>query len=909
MKVMMAPHPNIRGDGSESGIWRVVEAYHKYLPYYDIEVVDRFASSYDIAAIHAGLYNGPCDVAHTHGLYWTADYEAHRWEWATNARVIASVRYAKIVTVPSSWVAETFRRDMRLNPRILPHGIDWDDWQHNEVNGSYVLWNKNRSFDVCSPYPVGVLAQKFPKQKFVMTIAPEGHFPNIHETGVIAHHKMKKLIQSAALYLSTTKETFGIGTLEAMASGVPVLGFAHGGNLDLIKHKKTGYLAKVNDYEDLFEGLVYCVNNRDDLGYAAREDARNWSWEKTIEKLAEIYREAAKPEEPTVAIIIPSYNYAEKVGRAIESAIKQTYKKVARIVVVDDGSKDAEATRTIVKGFTTQDERVSYVYYENSGVAIARNRGISNVATKYVCCLDADDAIQPHFIEACVQALEEDRSLGIAYTGLWYINPDGKEGLSRWPGQFNYDKQLQRQNQIPTCCVFRREMWERLGGYKQRYAPEGAGSEDAEFWLRAGACGYGAKKVTDAGLFIYSWKSGRVSGDPKYREVDWLGWHPWTRDGKHPFASVASPKMFSHAVRQYDEPIISVIIPVGPGHEEMVRDALDSLEGQTFRKWEAIVVWDSPIDDFGPRAQTERAYPYVSWHYADLELRCPGESVGAGIARNLGAEFARAPFLLFLDADDWLYPDCLMQMMSAWEAENAIIYTDYVGKAIVDDPSKLAPNLQKTLYKYNEKTKEAIIGYRSADYDCERAQRQPERTKSPHMPYYLWCNVTALIPKEWHDEIGGFDENMKSWEDVDYHWRMARAGKCYVRIPEELMVYRFYTGTRRQTGLHDFESLIEYIKDKYKDIEIMGCGCGGNKQYRNPAVARSSTTLLSDQQREEMRLSDDDFVKVKYTHPNRGVHKVVGGVTKTMYGFRQGGSTFLVHKDDIAGFPHLFVPI
>jgi hypothetical protein len=38
------------------------------------------------------------------------------------------------------------------------------------------------------------------------------------------------------------------------------------------------------------------------------------------------------------------------------------------------------------------------------------------------------------------------------------------------------------------------------------------------------------------------------------------------------------------------------------------------------------------------------------------------------------------------------------------------------------------------------------------------------------MPYpFIWCNVTTLVPKPWHEQIGGFDERMKSWEDVEYH--------------------------------------------------------------------------------------------------------------------------------------------
>lgn len=881
----------------QNGIARVVEAYTRLLPDFGFEIVGPKTSSYDIKAVHAGTAPDG-DVAHTHGLYWTADYIGEPWEWRANRYVVMNIQAARVVTVPSDWVAETFRRDMRINPEIVPHGIDWDRWQNVEPAGSgYALWNKNRIGDVCDPTPVRHLAYAFPNSQFVSTIAPPDASPNIKEIGIVAHQDMKRWVAGASVYLSTTKETFGIGTLEAMAAGVPVLGFATGGNMDTVQHGVNGYLAEPGNVDDLIQGFDYCLTHRERLGANGREIARQWTWEKAVEKVGEVYRLAYKiktaPE--TISIIIPSYLYADKVERAIKSAQRQDYALLEKIVVVDDGSEDDGATEEVVRAIGRSDPRVEYMRIEHSGVATARNAGISSVDSKYVCCLDADDKIEPRFISVCVGALQADRRMGIAFTGLKWIKPDGTSGISQWPGPPDYNKQLKRQNQIPTCCVFRKEMWVRLGGYRQRYAPDGAGSEDAEFWTRAGAYGWGATKATDAGFFIYSWQSGRVSGKPDYNEPDWLAWHPWVEDEMHPFASVAKPKRLSHPVRQYDSPLVSVIIPVGPGHEEMVIDALDSLEAQTFRNWEAVVVWDAGS---GIPSHLKRSYPYVRWQI------CMGNRCGAGEARNLGASIARAPFLMFLDADDWLYPKAIDLMLQAWNEEEAIIYSDYVGKAHVEDPTQLAPDLQERLYQH--RGGEAIIGYKAADYDPDLAQRQPEGERP-----YLWANVTCLIPKLWHDEIGGFDEQMPSWEDVDYHYRMARAGKCYARISEELLVYRFSTGLRRQSGLQSYQSLVEYLKEKYESIETVMCNCNGARVLhptmaaRMPAPSGNGNSTAS-KAAGGFEMSDDNMVLCRYLHPNRGQHTVVGGVTKTQYGFRAGGDVFLVHKADADPNPHLF---
>lgn len=897
MKVRMYPTLRTFGD-SESGIRRVIEAYERYLPEFGVKVVDNDDETIDLVAIHAGAAMPyPLDVpmvSHLHGLYWTADYEAAAWEWRANSTVIHSMRYAQKITVPSEWVAETLRRDIRYDPEILPHGIEVDDWKHNFQHEGYVLWNKNRVGDVCDPTVIGYLAEAYPDVHFATTFAPRKMSGNIHVTGLLPHTRMKEIIQKAGVYLSSTKETFGIGILEALASGVPVLGYAHGGNLELVEHGVNGYLAKPKDIDDLIKGLEYCLKHRDVLSYNAFETVKKWNWRSVVEQLAGIYESTMVVEPPTVGIVIPTYNYADKVGDAIISAVKQDYDLVTKIVVVDDGSGDhtERVVKEIIEEYSTKKRKIIYHKQNNQGVANARNNGIELCDTKYVVCLDADDRIDPRFVEACVPSLEEDPSLGIAYTGLYYLKPNGEEGLSPWPRDFNFDKQLQKQNQIPTCCLFRKEMWRRLGGYRQRYAPLGAGSEDAEFWLRSGAYGWNAKKVTSAGLFLYSWMSGRVSGNKDYKEVDWTQYHPWVKDGKHPFASVATPKHISHPVRQYDEPVVSVVVPVGYGHESAVVDALDSLEAQTFRHWEAIVVWDSPNTEELDKLKT--TYPYIR----TVSLLFIERGFGAGYARNRGAEIARAPFLLFLDADDNLFPEAIEQMLLAWQSEQSIIYTDYVGKAMMSHENAQEAEDRGLLLDYDPKTSTAVLRHRSSDYDCEKAVRQPNEN------LYIWNLITSLVPRAWHDGIGGFDENMESWEDWDYWIRMARAGHCFFRISEPLVVYRFYSGNRRLSGLQIAENLLQYMLTKYEaDGKVMPCNCGKRKSSSNLSRPTTVTKAMSSQ---TSSVADQDLVLVEYTSPQRGGHKVVGAKTGIVYGYRSGGDRFYVHRSDIALQPNKF---
>jgi len=701
----------------------------------------------------------------------------------------------------------------------------------------------------------------------------------------------------------TITDGLPLSHFEAMAAGVPVLGFAWGGNLEMIEHGKNGYLAKPGNIDDLREGLEYCITHREVLGKNAREMVKKWTWPKMIEKVAEVYRMANEPHPYAgqTSIVIPVYNYEKKLLRAVESAVNQTHKPL-EVLIVDDGSTDGSFG--VAEELALKYDIVKAHTKPNAGVATARNLGIDKARGEYITCLDADDKIHERFLEICKPELDKNPSLGIAYTGIFAISPKS-EGISTWPEECDHDAQMKYRNpnnprgknQVPTCCLFRRKMWERTGGYKQRYAPLGAGSEDAEFFTRAMSIGFSAKKITNKGLFIYSYATGLISGNREKAEPDlveppWLALHPWAKDGKHPFASLATPQnKLAHPVYQYDRPLVSIVIPVGKGHEQEVFNALDSIEAQTYRNWEVIVAWDSDTEhDF-------TAYPYV-------KVVKTGSGKGAGYSRNRGAEKAVAPFLVFLDADDQLAPEFFEKSLVVFQKYKSIVYTDYVNSVVTNEEG-LRNFEQNDIIKYNKRTQVAMIGGQSSDYDCERAQRQPSKDM------FHWCLVTCLIPKVWHDNIGGFDEWMESFEDVLYHWVMARKGYCYTRLPEQLVNYRMHTGTRREKasiyteqGRKVAKKMLQYSKQVLEEIEPMGCKkCPGGR------TASPSLNVIAEKAIPISRAADENFVEVEYIHPNRGNHHVYGAVTKTWYGYRSGGATLLVHKNDIVAQPQLFRPI
>lgn len=123
---------------------------------------------------------------------------------------------------------------------------------------------------------------------------------------------------------------------------------------------------------------------------------------------------AREPGKPLVSIVIPTYNYAAYVGRAIGSCLDQSYSNV-EIIVVDDGSTDntADVVEALVRRHPLS---LRYVAQPNTGVSAARNKGMEHASGGFIAFLDSDDCLTPDAIETRLKVLIDNPDLGIVLT-------------------------------------------------------------------------------------------------------------------------------------------------------------------------------------------------------------------------------------------------------------------------------------------------------------------------------------------------------------------------------------------------------------------------------------------------------------------------------------------------------------
>lgn len=118
------------------------------------------------------------------------------------------------------------------------------------------------------------------------------------------------------------------------------------------------------------------------------------------------------PQAGLVSVVIPTHNRAGIVGRAIESALAQTYTDV-EVIVADDGSSDN--TRAVAEAYGP---RVTYLHQLNAGVSAARNFGMRHARGEFIAFLDSDDSWSPWKIEAQVSALMRHEEAGLVWTDM-----------------------------------------------------------------------------------------------------------------------------------------------------------------------------------------------------------------------------------------------------------------------------------------------------------------------------------------------------------------------------------------------------------------------------------------------------------------------------------------------------------
>ncbi|MDQ3275314.1 MAG: glycosyltransferase [Actinomycetota bacterium] len=182
-------------------------------------------------------------------------------------------------------------------------------------------------------------------------------------------------------------------------------------------------------------------------------------------------------------IVIPTYNYGRFLTDAVDSALAQTERSV-EVVVVDDGSTDETPLLLAAYG-----DRIAVHRQINAGLSAARNVGARLARGEYIVYLDADNRLDPRFVERCREALECHPAAGFAYPQARHFGD-----IETVTNLQTYDiDQLLEGNEIDACALIRRRLVCRYPFDESNRI----GWEDWDFWLTLAEHGWGGVLVDE----------------------------------------------------------------------------------------------------------------------------------------------------------------------------------------------------------------------------------------------------------------------------------------------------------------------------------------------------------------------------------------------------------------------------
>lgn len=209
---------------------------------------------------------------------------------------------------------------------------------------------------------------------------------------------------------------------------------------------------------------------------------------------------------------------------------------------------------------------------------------------------------------------------------------------------------------------------------------------------------------------------------------------------------------------------VSVIIPAH-NVADTITETLQSLLFQSFPDWEAIIIDDGSTDN---TASIGESFTRLDTRFRLIRQK----SMGVSLARNNGVTQARFDWLLFLDADDWIFPPHLERLTDALKADPGLDAV-YCG------------------WTYVTPAGEQIFGAfagPAGDLFVEHAQ------------YCLSAIHTYLIRRSLVETVGGFDPSLRIGEDWDLWQRIARTGARFGAVREKLAAYRIRSGSAVSNG-------------------------------------------------------------------------------------------------------------
>jgi glycosyltransferase involved in cell wall biosynthesis len=348
---------------------------------------------------------------------------------------------------------------------------------------------------------------------------------------------------------------------------------------------------------------------------------------------------------PEISVIIPCYNQGEFLPDAVESIVNQTFENW-ECIIVNDGSSDN--TSDVAKQLIDKhkDKNIKLLEKENEGLSVARNFGIANSCGKYILPFDSDDKLHPEMLEKTFILLENNNNISIAYTDRADFGE--ASGIVK-AGEYNFEK-LKYHNHLSYCSLYRKEVWEKVGGYRTMLT-----MEDWDFWIAAGSLGYYGKRLP-LPLFLY-----RVRNKSLFHGNAHRYWEKLFSQIVVNNSSVYPPALVEYSRMLLDfhnnpQPLVNVIIFVDKNSITELETTVSNVLFQSYENFKVVIF----AEDEKTAQKSKKTIGKLSRdNYAKIKGVWEKES-------NM-SDIYEAEYLCYLNSGDLIFPNHILLLGFALE--------------------------------------------------------------------------------------------------------------------------------------------------------------------------------------------------------------------------------------------------
>lgn len=182
-----------------------------------------------------------------------------------------------------------------------------------------------------------------------------------------------------------------------------------------------------------------------------------------------------------VSVIIPVYNRSHIVMNTIYSVLTQTYTNL-QVIIIDDGSEDnlGQKLEPLI-----QAQKIDYFRQDNSGISVARNKGIQLAKGEFISFLDSDDLLNPKKIQKQIDIFRKNKNISVVNCDFNKFDTEynnlGRRNLSFYHGNI-YPMILSMWSMLlaTPCLMFRKSVFNNIGNFDVGIKS----AEDLDMWAR-----------------------------------------------------------------------------------------------------------------------------------------------------------------------------------------------------------------------------------------------------------------------------------------------------------------------------------------------------------------------------------------------------------------------------------------